>query len=155
MCWKGFSCWTSLIPNAITLVFFSTYQQQKWTTILLASQQTFGTSYSVRVLRSRKILGDTLVLEDGQLSSNANVPGFQLGHHRRLRTHDGYFPNSLRPISYLGYIWVMPEKQSFFYKKLNNGNHAQGTHSHSSKIGADISTENTPNTPQFILHIAQ
>ena len=70
-----------------------------------------------------------------------------------LRTHYGYFPNSLRPISYLEYIWVMPEKQSFFYKKLNNGNHAQGTHSHSSKIGADISAENTPNTPQFILQI--
>ena len=31
----------------------------------------------------------------------------------RLRTHHGWFPNSLQPISYLRYIWVRPEEQSF------------------------------------------
>ena len=34
----------------------------------------------------------------------------------RLRTYDGYFPNSFRPISNLGYIWVRSEKQTFLWK---------------------------------------
>ena len=68
----------------------------------------------------------------------------------RLRTLDGYFPNSFWPISYLGYILVRSENQSFLWKKqLNDGNHEQGTHS--AKMGADSSSaENTPNTPKFI-----
>ena len=47
-----------------------------------------------------------------------------------LRTHNCYFPYSFRPISYLGYIWVRSEKQSFFVEKkaLNDENHGQGTH---------------------------
>ena len=32
----------------------------------------------------------------------------------RLRTRDGYFQNSFRPMLYLEYIWVRSEKQSFF-----------------------------------------
>ena len=35
----------------------------------------------------------------------------------QLRTCDGYFPYSLWPISYLGYIWVRPE--NFFFRKNN------------------------------------
>ena len=39
------------------------------------------------------------------------------------------FLKSLRANSYLGYIWVRSEKQSFLEKKeLNDGNHGQGTH---------------------------
>ena len=35
----------------------------------------------------------------------------------RLWTHDSYFPNSFRPISYLEYIWVRSGKQSFCVEK--------------------------------------
>ena len=43
-----------------------------------------------------------------------SIPIYYLGHW--LQTHDGYFPNSFRPISYLGYIWVRSEKQSLLWK---------------------------------------
>ena len=33
----------------------------------------------------------------------------------RLRTRDGYFQNSFRPMLYLEYIWVRSEKQSFLW----------------------------------------
>ena len=58
--------------------------------------------------------------------------------NHRLRTLGGYFPNSLRPISYLRYILVRSEKQSFLWKKqLNDRNHEQGTHR--AKMGTDYS----------------
>ena len=67
----------------------------------------------------------------------------QYSNVHRLRTHDGYFPNSFRPISYLEYVWVWSEKQSYFWKKqLNDGNHGQGTHN--AKPGANNSAINTP-----------
>ena len=56
--------------------------------------------------------------------------------NHRLRTHDGYFPNSLRPISYLGYIWVSSEKQRFKVVKT--------TEVTVPKKGADSLAENTP-----------
>ena len=39
-----------------------------------------------------------------------------------------YIPNSFRTMSYLGFISVRSEMQSFLWKKqLNDGNHGQGT----------------------------
>ena len=71
-------------------------------------------------------------------------------HTHRLRTYDGYFPNSLVPISYLEYIQVRSDKQSCLQKKyLNDGNHGQETHV-SAKMGADSLAENTLNTTKFI-----
>ena len=65
--------------------------------------------------------------------------------NHRLRTHDGYFPSSLRPISYLGYIWVSSEKQRFKVEKT--------TEVTVPKKGADSLAENTPKfiRPIFII----
>ena len=64
--------------------------------------------------------------------------------NHQLRTCDGYFPNSLQPLLYLGYIWVFVKKN----QQQNDGNHGQGTHS--AKMGADSSAKNTPNVPKVI-----
>ena len=57
--------------------------------------------------------------------------------NHRQRTHDGYFPSSLCPISYSGYFWVSSEKQRFKVEKT--------TEVHSAKKGADSLAENTQN----------
>ena len=71
----------------------------------------------------------------------------------RLRTYDGYFPNSFHPISNMGCIWVTSEKQSFVFveKQLNDENHRAGTHR--VKMGDDSVAKNTPNTPKSIWQI--
>ena len=76
-------------------------------------------------------------------------------YYHRLRIFDGYFLNSLRPISYLGYIWLGLKTKVFFVEKkqVNDRNHGKGTHS--AKLRADKSAEDTPNTPKFICPIGQ
>ena len=66
---------------------------------------------------------------------------------------DGYFPNSLQPISYLGFIWdlyVLGLKiKVFCTKKIqqpNTQNHGQGTHS--AKMDAVYFCRKYPKCPQ-------
>ena len=81
-------------------------------------------------------------------------PPISLWVWHRLRMHDGYFPYSFRTMSYLGFISVRSEKQSFYGKKqLNYGNHGQGTHS--AKMGADSSAKNIPKFIRTICQIGQ
>ena len=44
-------------------------------------------------------------------------PPISLWVWHRLWMHDGYFPYSFRTMSYLGFIWVRSEIQSFLWKK--------------------------------------
>ena len=71
--------------------------------------------------------------------------------------HHCYFPNSVGPISYLGYKYIHvfgfgQKGKVFFVEKttveLNDRNHGQGTHS--AKMGADNLAENTLQKPKFI-----
>ena len=64
--------------------------------------------------------------------------------HRR-RTCDGYLPNSLRPISYLGFICFWPEIQSFFCKKTDQ----PWTRDSQCQDEYRSMTENTQNAPHI------
>ena len=67
--------------------------------------------------------------------------------HRR-RTCDDYFPNSLLPIKYLGYVWDMfGIYLGFICVRPENQNHVTSDQWQNS---ADNSAENTPNAPKFI-----
>ena len=63
---------------------------------------------------------------------------YYLFSHRR-RTGEGYFANSLRPMSYLVVIWelyVLCLKTKVFFVELDTQNHGKGTHS--AKMGAVV-----------------
>ena len=91
------------------------------------------TLFSIKYIHS-----DELYLCD-TIRRPSHVHAYCLDH--RLRMHDGYFPSSSHPISYLGYTWVRSE--IFLVGKRIDRNH-------NAKNGADSTAENTPNTPKFI-----